>query len=389
MTRRHRILYVVGQLGAGGLERQLWYLLSAMDRERLRPGVAVWNHDARAPYVERIEALGVPLYPLTRRGGYAARVRELIRIARSTRPEVVHAYSFRTNFAAWAAARASGAVPVGSLRNDYLAERRALGWAGGALCSLFPQTLIVNSASAQESVRTARGFTHPRRAIVVPNGLDLALFTASPLPAGRRFEIAGVGRLYPQKRWHDQLEALALLERQSGREWRFRLCGEGPLDAQLRGLAQQLGLAARVEFLGYQPDVTPVLRGCHALALSSGYEGTPNVVLEALACGRPVVATAAGDVPRVVQDGRTGFVVPVGDRHALADRLQRLAENAGLAEEMGRAARQWAEAELGLDRLVARTLEACRQAGWRGCPEEEASRALGLGTGVDSRGGRM
>ena len=94
-----RILYLVGQLTPGGLERQLCYLLQAMDRERYRPAVAVWNFAEADVYVPRIRALDVPLYAFPNMPS-AAKLRAFRRLVRHLAPEVVHSYTFFTNFAA-------------------------------------------------------------------------------------------------------------------------------------------------------------------------------------------------------------------------------------------------------------------------------------------------
>lgn len=90
------------------------------------------------------------------------------------------------------------------------------------------------------------------------------------------------------------------------------------------------------------------------------------MVMEAMACGRAVVATDVGDARRLVQEGRTGFVVPRGDAEGLADRVARLVEDPCLCRRMGEAGRERAEREFGLDRLVDETLAVYRSEGWRG-----------------------
>jgi glycosyltransferase involved in cell wall biosynthesis len=110
----------------------------------------------------------------------------------------------------------------------------------------------------------------------------------------------------------------------------------------LKALAQELGLGQRVRFLGSRADVPDILRASDVFVLSSDYEGNPLSVLEAMAAGLPVVSTAVGGVPELVQHGATGLLVPAGDAHALAEAMAQLGCNAPLRAAMGNAAWQTA-----------------------------------------------
>ena len=125
----------------------------------------------------------------------------------------------------------------------------------------------------------------------------------------------------------------------------------------------ELGLARQVELLGERDDIPDLLGKCSLLIHGSYREGCPNVVMEAMASGRAVVATDVGDVKHLVIDGRTGFIVPRGDIAVLADRVIRLLEQPSLMQEMGIAARRRAEIEFGGDRLPSETLAAYRACG--------------------------
>src|SRR5215467_119851 len=117
---RCRLLYLIGELHTGGSERQLYYLLRAMDRERYRPAVAVWNYSDQDFHVPLIRSLGVPLYSFTGNHSRAAKLHAFRRLVRQLHPEVVHSWSFYTNFAAHWASLGTGVLPLGSLRSDFL-----------------------------------------------------------------------------------------------------------------------------------------------------------------------------------------------------------------------------------------------------------------------------
>jgi glycosyltransferase involved in cell wall biosynthesis len=359
-----RVLYLVGQLRPGGLERQLYYLLQAMDRERYRPLVVVWNARENDGYAPQMRALGVPLHCFPLGLSAVAKLREFRLLVRALNPEVVHSYSFYTNFAAHWATAGTPAVALGSIRSDFTFDKQANGPWLSRLSSRWPRHQICNNALAAEAVRRSRSLFVPERVYMVRNGVDLARFQSVPLPTAGQVRIAGVGSLFPVKRWDRLLGAVLALKRR-GLDCLVRIAGDGPLRESLRQRAHDLGLADRVAFIGHTPDIPRLLADTTFLVLTSDNEGCPNAVLEAMACGRAVVATDVGDIPYLVDDGKTGFVVHRADDAALVARMATLISDIELCRQMGEAGRLKAEREFGLDRLVSETLAAYRASGWR------------------------
>jgi glycosyltransferase involved in cell wall biosynthesis len=199
---------------------------------------------------------------------------------------------------------------------------------------------------------------------VVLNGLDLEHFHNSPVADGQRARIVGIGSLNPRKRWERLLDAVSQLV-QRGCAVTAQIVGDGPLRGSLQRRAQELGIAECVELTGHREDIPRALASATFLVHTSDNEGYPNAVMEAMACGRAVVATDAGDVPALVDDGQTGFVVPRGDDAALVARMVTLVTDRDLCRRMGRAGRAKAERHFGLDRLVSETLGAYRAMGWQ------------------------
>jgi glycosyltransferase involved in cell wall biosynthesis len=199
---------------------------------------------------------------------------------------------------------------------------------------------------------------------MVPNGVDLERYRPLPLENGRRVCIAGVGSLLPEKRWDRLLFAGRELSKRK-LDCLIRIAGDGPMRGFLEQQAQDIGIAAQVEFSGSTDTIPEFLSDAMFLVHTSDTEGCPNAVIEAMACGRAVVATDAGDVHRLVEDGNTGFVVRRGDDGALVDRMVKLITDPDLCRSMGAAGRAKAEREFGLDRLVANTLAAYRATGWK------------------------
>jgi len=359
-----RLLYLVGQLAPGGLERQLFYLLSAMDRERYQPAVAVWNFHESDAFVPKIEALGVPVYPISSDLSATAKLNLFRRMVGKLAPEVVHSYSFYTNFAACWSVRGTRGVALGSVRGDFTLDKRDSGPVLGRLSARWPRHQLSNSLAAAETARNSGNVFAPQRWFVVRNGLDLERFRVVRAAAGPRCHIVGVGSLVPLKRWDRLLRGAAELKRM-GVDCLTHIAGEGPSRTMLEQQVRELGISDCAEIGGFTEDIPSLLARAAFLVHPSDSEGCPNVVMEAMACGRAVLATDAGDVPALVDEGETGFVVPRGDDSTLFARMVTLATDQELCRRMGSAGRAKAERDFGLDRLVSQTLAAYRATGWK------------------------
>jgi glycosyltransferase involved in cell wall biosynthesis len=361
---RCRLLYLVGQLRLGGLERQLYCLLANLDRDRYQPAVVVWNLDVTEKYYSDIQALKIPIHGFPAEWSPLSKLRTLRALARMVEPEVIHSYGFPTNFAAYYAARRSRALAIGSLRSDFAFAKSDGGTIRGALNARWPSCLIANSATAAETARRDSGLFAPRKVFVVRNALDLNRFSYANERPGIGTYVAAVGSLFPVKRWDRLLKAVQKVKSLGVGDVCFRIAGEGPLLPVLEKLASDLGISGAVDFQGAIQDVPTFLRGAKFLVHTSESEGYPNAVMEAMACGLPVVAMEAGDIPYLVEEGTTGFVVRQGDTTTLAERLLQLLRDEGLCLRMGLAARAKAEQEFRLERLVSETLAVYKATGW-------------------------
>jgi glycosyltransferase involved in cell wall biosynthesis len=207
----------------------------------------------------------------------------------------------------------------------------------------------------------------PERLTVIPNGVDLDHFRPPPRPPDPHDPVIGcVAGLRPE---HDHLtliQAFATLVRRLPRAT-LLLVGRGPEEARIRSAAAARGVLSQVVFAGEQPDVSPFLHRMDLYAQASLTAGLPNAILEAMACGLPVVATAVGGTPEAVAHGSTGLLVPPGDPEALAGAAATVLEDPALAARFGHAARarvedRFSEAmmlsrfESLVDRLAARHL---------------------------------
>jgi glycosyltransferase involved in cell wall biosynthesis len=218
------------------------------------------------------------------------------------------------------------------------------------------------------------------RLTTIVNGVDLNHFRPPGRTRGIGIPVIGcTARLHAENDHATLLHAFAQVNTR-GPETHLLLVGRGPEEDRLRLLADSLGIPGRVRFIGEQADVAPHLEQMDLYVQPSVVAGMPNSILEAMAAGLPVVATAVGGIPEVVLDGQTGLLVAPGDPSALADALLALLADRRLAESLGRAGRARVEAHFGeqlmiqqmealLDRLVERHLALTFQSsvGWVPC----------------------
>lgn len=190
--------------------------------------------------------------------------------------------------------------------------------------------------------RLAAGYDVPDgRTTILGKAADVSRFQSIPDPdASTPMRIVCVANLHPRKRLGDLIRALARVRRDvPGAELRLVGGGNDVEAERLRAMAATAGVADAVRLTGMLPDVAPEIARARVVALPSSCEGVPTALLEGMAAGRPVVATAVGHVSSIVDQGVEGFLVPAGDVIALGDRLTQLLLDPALAARMGQAAR--------------------------------------------------
>jgi glycosyltransferase involved in cell wall biosynthesis len=349
-ARRIKVLYVIGQLGYGGAERQLVELASRLPRDRFEPMVCVLSD--RGPLARELDAAGVPVVCFNkRRGILSAATGGLVRLVKRERPAIIHSYLFSGNWRSLVAGRLLR-VPlvVSSVRNVDIHSRLWLNVLERMFAYLVDR-VIANAEAVKDYVVGAH-WIPPQRIHVIHNGVAMERF-GPHAPPGRT--VAMLASLTPKKAPFTFLDAAALV-RQRVPDARFLVIGDGPLRGALEARARSLGLGDAVRFVGETDDAPGALAGADVSVLTSIKEGCSNVVLESMAAGCPMVATAVGGNPELIEDGVTGYLVPAGDANAVADRIVRLLSEPGLAARMGEAARAHVVTEFSAERMVEKTV---------------------------------
>jgi glycosyltransferase involved in cell wall biosynthesis len=372
-----KILRVIARLNMGGPALHVAYLTAGL-RERgydttLVAGSLARGEDSMAFVADelsvdvvRIDELGREISPLR---DLMATIR-LARLIRRQRPQILHTHTAKAGTVGRVAALLAGSrrPPIivhtfhGHVLRGYFGPVRSLFFRvlERRLASI-TTALVAVSPQVRDDLVSLR--VAPReRFVVIRLGIELDERVAAEQDGrlesrrylgipGDRFAVGWIGRMTPVKRTDDVLVAFKRL-RESGVDACLCLVGDGPDRAQLEHRAHELGVVRDTLFLGYQEDVAPFYAAFDALVLPSANEGTPVSAIEALAAGRPVVATRVGGVPDVVRDGEDGFLVEAGNTDDLADRLGRLARDPALRERMGKQGRARVLPRYAVDRLV-------------------------------------
>ena len=362
-------------LRAGGSERQVVELAQRLPRERFRVGLIAFGKPgallpaaARATdwltVLGRAHRDGPDSTPMPVMAVRSARMfARYLRAVRAGRYDIVDARLFHGYVLAGLTKPLSG-VPILVAGRRSLGEFKErfgpLGRGLDRLARRVPDMVVANSAAVAADTLEREGLD-PARLRVIRNGLS----PAQPLAPGERDAIragwgygpdeivaGAVANYLPVKGLERLIRVVAGLHPELP-ALRLVLIGDGPLRGALEAQAASLGVGSVVRVNGPEPDARRLVEAFDLVVGSSEAEGLPNALLEAASAGRPIAATAAGGTVEVIEDGRTGLLVPVGDEAALAGAVRRLVQDPELRARLGAAARVHVEATFGMDRMVA------------------------------------
>jgi glycosyltransferase involved in cell wall biosynthesis len=347
MPARIPVAIFVDRFIAGGTQRQMIELLERLDRRQFRVYPVCFH--TTGVWFDRVTRLDEPVavFPIHGfcRTATARQLLEFARWCRANQIAVLQTCELYSNiFGLPGGALASVPVRIGSRRGmgGTRAQQRVQRIAYNAA-----HRVVANSEAAASRLRLEGLPNH--KIGVIYNGVDLSAFPGRSDPTHLR-RIAMVACLRAGKRI-DVLIAAAphVLARHPAAE--FWIVGDGPCREQLVALAKQAGVLERFRFMGHRDDVPTLLSKADVFVLPSRSEAFPNSVIEAMAAGLPVVATAVGGIPELVADGLTGRLVPAGDAMKLARALIDLLDEPARAAELGHAGRARVE-QLSFDRMV-------------------------------------
>jgi glycosyltransferase involved in cell wall biosynthesis len=367
---------------------EAYVLSTAVPKDSSCGGVRLVSVDARSSAAGRLAGAG--FVASTLRSGTVRRLRQPLAWYRSAwrehvaakvieeeRIDIIHShFAWPGGFGGMLARRATRRPLVASLRGtDILLDHRidhgrrkspVFDHAVRSLLAVADRTLYFSEFMRTHALALGAKSESTR---LIRKGVDLSCFSVAAdrsaakeaLAVGSRPMVLTVAGLIPLKGIHYLLEALSRLRDRY--DFTFVVCGEGPERIRLEELSVSLGLGERTKFMGRvaRMEVAKYFAACDVFVLASSLEAAGNVVLEAMASGRPVVCTDAGGPGEYVADGQTGFVVPVADVQGLSSRIGMLLGDPALASRLGAEGRRRAIDEFGYDRMVSDLLDVYRE----------------------------
>ncbi|MGH9434257.1 MAG: glycosyltransferase [Terriglobia bacterium] len=359
-----KVFYFIDSLHLGGSEKQL--VQTALRLDAAKYEVTVGCLHAEGPLADPLRKARINVLEFDPKGGVGSpsSVREMLRLARFLRRErydVIHTFDLYSNLmgipAAWLARvplRISSRRDLGSWwwytpRNRKIL-RKVLG---------LSHVIVVNSQAVRNFMIDDDGYSTGKIQVVL-NGIDVDQF--SQIKAGRREVLPGlnpehrvvtlVANMNVATKGHAELIEAARSVCSRVPQARFVLVGDGRERAGLELRVQKVGLAGKVMFLGRRTDVPEILKCSDLSVLPSWAEGLPNVVMESVAVGTPVVATRVGGTPEIIEDEVSGLLVPPRDPAALAAAIIRLLEDPELAARMASKAIETLRERFSFSRMI-------------------------------------
>jgi len=363
---RPLIAHVVYRFDVGGLENGVVNLINGLPRESYRHAVVALTDVT--DFRKRIRRDDVRFVALNKQPGHGFRLfPRLHRLFRELRPTIVHTRNMAALEASVPAWLAGVPVRVHGEHGRDIGDLDGTNRRYQRICRLYRPFVTQYVALSKDLERYLRSDVgvDSRRITQIYNGVDTARF--SPAGGGRArvegcpFTDAGlwlvgtVGRLQQVKDQVTLAEAFVRAVRRSpdGTALRLVVVGDGPLRARVEKVLDGAGLRELAWLPGARNDVPEILRGLDCFVLPSLAEGISNTILEAMACGLPVIATRVGGNPELVEDGVTGRLVPPVNAEAMATALYRYFDDPALARGHGQAGRHAVQQRFSLDRMVA------------------------------------
>jgi glycosyltransferase involved in cell wall biosynthesis len=283
--------------------------------------------------LEQAEIAGLRNFgiPISGRFDFRALVR-IIRLLRQERVDLLCTHGYRSTVMGWWAGRRVG-IPVVAFSRGYTTENPKVAFYEWLDRRFLKRVNGIIFVSEGQKKRLESYGISGRRSWVVSNAVaadsstdslsgDLRkeVFERLGIPSGVEM-VVSAGRLSPEKGHQFLVEAIGRLQGSSNNT-HFVFCGDGPCQKELEKRAKELGVSHLCHFVGFRKDIKDIFQAMDFMVLPSLTEGLPNVILEAFACAKPVVATDVGGVPEIVEDGVNGILVPPGRSDLLAEAIK-------------------------------------------------------------------
>ena len=340
-----RVLYVTPDFGLGGAERRAVDIIKHLDPERFDIAAVSLYGRKNTSFEAELDRANATIWYLNKRPGPQPQMlSELDKIVSTFEPQIIHSHLYVMRYVLPVALRRKSPIRLHTICNQPKYEVDRVGRLIHRFAFRYGR---ITPISLSESLRTElQGLYGPVESPVIYSGVDTKKFKLDKNESSRLRTALGldgktiilhIGRFSPQKNHELLLKAFAKVAL-ACREAVLLLVGDGALRPKIEASINQLGLSDRVLLLGQRSDTPQLLAAADMLVLASDWEGVPRVLLEAMAAGRPAIATRVGGVPEVLRDNITGYLVPPRDIDSLANAMLELARTPQLARRLGEAA---------------------------------------------------
>ena len=346
------IAHSEASLGWGGQERRILTELTGFQQRRSKVTALTPAH---SKLTGRAREAGIPVYPIN-----VHRLRlpfEIIRLSRWLRRnkiQVLNTHSSRDGYLLGLAGRLAGTPLL--MRSRHIDVDYPNPWVSKHAFTTFADHVLTTSHKITTHLRSTFHLS-PENITTLPTGIDLAAFTPhgnrTPLGSSKTGPCVGMVSVLRSWKGHPVFIEAARLLRERGISSQFAVVGGGPQQTNIKRLIGESGLAGQVVLTGHREDIPAVLRALDVLVIpSTGHEGIPQIGLQAMACGTPVVGSDAGGIPEIVRDGETGRIVAAGDAEQLANAIAEALTNKKATQRMADCGREMVKRKHGIERML-------------------------------------
>ena len=343
MQKKIKVLHIIPTFGIGGAERLVVNLLENLNRERFEVAACSLYGKRNTIFEHQLEEQGITIYYLGKHKGLDLRmIPRLCHLFKLVKPDIVHTHLSVLRYALIPIILCRIPARFHTVHNIAQKEvdgpGKIMDWLAFHLGRVIPISI------SQAVARTVRKL-YGKRTIIIYNGIPTEEFQRSNAVRAvwRKKEgikdsevvLIHIGRFSPQKNHHLLIEAFNKAIKECS-DLKLLLVGDGELRSGIEKLVKKKGLDQDIRFLGLHQDIPELLAASDIFILSSDWEGFGLVIAEAMAAGKPVIATAVGGVSELVEDGKTGLLVPPQNASALSQAIIQLADSPSLRKSMGR-----------------------------------------------------
>lgn len=346
--------FLVGELNRGGQEQQLYYLLCKFKEKKKPVALFVWNSESTMSLNDKFASLNIPIFYLGDIQSYKGKIKFVRSKLKTYKVCILQSFTYYLNFPVYLCTLGLPVIGIGCFRSQFNLALQLGGLLKSYISALFPKTIVFNNYTGAEQLKRKLWGLKNKNIVVITNGLDISNFKVYSFP--KKFTSVSIGSFTRVKRLDLLVDIIYELKNQ-GVKIRHLHAGKGFLFNEINEKVHKKGLENEISFIGETDNINELIGQGTVLLHTSESEGTPNVPMEGLASGRPVIAFDSGDVKRFVRDEENGFIVENGNVMDFTLCVKKLYENPELCSRMGESGRKFAKDNFSLEDYYQRTIK--------------------------------